>query len=143
MQSHLDNGIALFFVRFAALLAGIFGLVGLVLATVGIYGVIAYSVSQRTHEIGVRIALGAQRGDVLRMVIGHGLVLAITGATIGLAIALAVTRLMKSLLYEVSTTDPMTFTLVTVALLLVSFVAGWVPAHRATRIDPMAALRYE
>jgi predicted permease len=143
MTSHLRDGIALFFVRMGAKLAGAFGLLGLVLALVGIYGVVSYSVTQRTHEIGVRVALGANRSDVLKLVIGQGLLLTVCGVAIGMAAALAVTRVMSSLLYGVSTTDPLTFAFVPVLLTGVALAASFIPARRAMKVDPMVALRYE
>lgn len=127
--------------RLLAVLLGLFGAMGLVLGALGIYGVLAYLVSQRTREIGVRIALGAQRQDVLRMVVGSGLRLAGAGVGIGLAGALALTRLMQGVLFGVSAYDPLTFAAVAVGLVAVAAFASWIPALRATRIDPLEALR--
>jgi predicted permease len=129
--------------RFSAILLGSFALVALLLSGVGIYGVISYLIGQRTHEIGVRMALGAQQSKVLFQVLGAGLKLAITGAAIGLAAAFGLTRLMTSLLYGVSPTDPLTFAAVAVLLIVVALAACYIPARRAAAVDPMIALRHE
>lgn len=129
--------------RFSASLLAVFSVVALVMAAVGIYGVMSYSVLQRTHEIGVRMALGAQRFDVLKLMVKRGVVLGIAGVVVGLAASFGLTRLISSLLFEVTATDWATFAVVSVGLFLVTLLACYVPARRATRIDPLQALRYE
>ncbi|HKA19450.1 MAG TPA: FtsX-like permease family protein, partial [Blastocatellia bacterium] len=129
--------------RFNMILMTVFAGVALIMASIGLYGVISYSVSQRTHEIGIRMALGASRPSVLRLVVRNGMTLAIIGAALGVVASLALTRLISSLLYGVSPTDPLTFLTITLIITGVSFIATVVPAHRATRVDPMVALRYE
>jgi putative ABC transport system permease protein len=129
--------------RFLGQMFGAFAVVALLLAAIGVYGVMAYSVSRRTHEIGVRMALGARTGDVLRNVVGQGMLMAALGAAIGVVVALASTRLLGALLFEVSATDLPTFVAIPLALGAVAFLASWWPARRAAGVDPMAALRYE
>ncbi len=129
--------------RFSMAVLGVFAMLALALASVGIYGVISYLVGQRTQEIGIRIALGANRSDVLRMVLGDGMKMTLIGVVIGLAAALGLTRLMASLLFGVSATDPLTFTAVAMLLSVVALAACYIPARRAMRVDPMVALRYE
>jgi putative ABC transport system permease protein len=129
--------------RFNTLLLSIFASIALVLTAVGLYGVIAYSVTQRTHEIGIRVALGAQTGDVLWLVISRGMKLALIGLALGLVGAVALTRLMEKLLFDVSPTDPPTLLVVTLLLTNISLLACWLPAQRVARVDPMIALRYE
>jgi putative ABC transport system permease protein len=132
--------------QFSMLLFGIFAAAAMILAGIGIYGVLSYSVTQRTHEIGIRLALGAQTSDVLRLVVRQGLLLTIVGIAGGIAAALTLAKLLTSfseLLYEVKATDPLTFGLVALGLLLIAFAACYVPARRATKVDPMIALRGE
>jgi len=141
MESLIGKSVAR--ARFNTLLLTILSLIALLLAGVGIYSVMAYSVTQRTHEIGVRMALGARAGHVLRMVIARGMALVFVGLAIGTGLSLAVTRLMKTFLYDVSTTDALTFAGVPVLLALIALLACYLPARRAAKVDPMVALRYE
>jgi ABC-type antimicrobial peptide transport system permease subunit len=129
--------------RMLTRLASFFGLLALLLASIGLYGVMSYHVAGKTNEIGIRMALGAQAGDVLRLVLRRGMLLTGIGVAIGLAGALALTRLMTSLLFGVSPTDAATFTVVSLALIVVALLACYIPARRATKVDPLVALRYE
>jgi predicted permease len=141
MQERLGDSLAR--QRFSTTMLGAFALFALVLAMVGVYGVMSYLVTQGTHDIGVRIALGAQRGNILGMVVGRGMQLAVIGVGAGLLGAVALTRLMSSLLFGTTATDPVTFSAVSVILLAIALLATYIPARRATRVDPMVALREE
>jgi predicted permease len=129
--------------RFNLVLISLFAVLALTLAAVGIYGVMAYTVTQRTHEIGIRMALGAQNGDVLKLVLGQGMRLAVLGTALGIGGAFGLTRLMTSLLYQVKPGDPITFTCVPALLTVVTLTACWLPARRAAKVDPIVALRYD
>jgi putative ABC transport system permease protein len=129
--------------RFVAALLSLFAGLALTLAIIGIYGVMSYAVAQRTQEIGVRMALGAQYHDVLKLIMGHGVILTLIGIGLGLACALALTRVMASLLFEVKPTDATTFAVVSISLAIIAIVACYIPARRATKVDPLVALRYE
>lgn len=132
--------------RFPMILLGTFAGLAILLASVGIYGVISYSVAQRIHEIGIRMALGAHKGDVLRMMVGQGVALALAGLTIGVVAALMLTRVLSSfsvLLYGVGGSDPVTYITVSALLIFAAVAACYVPTRRAMRVDPMVALRYE
>ena len=129
--------------RLNLFLLGTFAASALALALMGIYGVIAYSVTQRTQEIGVRAALGAQRGQIVGMVVRQGIGTALFGIAVGLGAAFGLTRLMASLLYEVTPSDPATFAAVAFLLTAIALLAAWIPARKAARVDPLVALRYE
>jgi putative ABC transport system permease protein len=133
----------LFSTRFAALLGGAFGVMALSLAVVGLYGVVSFMVGRKTQEIGIRIALGAQQGSILRMVLANGISLALVGLLIGVVAAVLATPLMNGMLLDVNPRDPAIFLAIACALLAATVAASWIPARRATRVDPMTALRSE
>ena len=141
MESVISESIAT--PRFRTFLLGVFVAVALILAMVGIYGVMSYSITQRTHEIGIRLALGAQTSDVLKLVVGHSMALAFVGVVIGLAASFALTQVMSQLLFGIKPTDPLTFSVIALLLISVALLACCIPAQRATKVDPMVALRYE
>jgi putative ABC transport system permease protein len=141
MEDWVDSAVAA--PRYRTVLLGLFALVALVLASTGIYGVMSYSVTQRTHEIGVRMALGARQLDVLKLVVRQGMTLVVIGVALGLAGAIALTRVMSTLLFEVTEKDPATFAAVATLIAVIAFVACYIPAWRATKVDPLVALRYE
>jgi putative ABC transport system permease protein len=129
--------------RMAATFSGLLAILVMALAAMGLSGVIAYSVSRRTREIGVRLALGARPQDVLRLVVRQGMTLALVGVAFGLIASVALTRLMKTLLFGVTATDPLTLVAVAISLMSVALLASWIPARRAAKVDPMTALRHE
>jgi ABC-type antimicrobial peptide transport system permease subunit len=141
ITDHLEQ--AVFAQRIAATLLAIFGALALTLAAVGLYSVMAYAVSQRTHEMGIRLALGASPGELRRMIVGTGMKVAGIGLVLGAAAAAGVSRLLASLLNGVSPTDPLTFAVVLTTLAAVAFLAAFIPARRASSVDPIVALRYE
>jgi putative ABC transport system permease protein len=129
--------------RFNAMLTGLFAVVALVLASIGIFGVLNYTVAQRTQEMGLRVALGAQTRDVLQLVLGQGVRLILLGLAVGLVVSLALTRVLAGMLFGVTPTDPVTFVVVSLLLAGVALLACYLPARRATKVDPLVALRYE
>src|SRR5260370_15594818 len=141
LEEHV--GVSLYLQRMAATLLSIFGLLALSLAAIGLYGVMAYSVSQRTRELGIRISVGAERRDIFKLILGQGLVISVVGLLAGLVAALALTRLTAKLLYGVSATDPVTFIVIALLLLCVAMLASYFPARRATKVDPVIALRMD
>jgi putative ABC transport system permease protein len=143
LRNHLESSDDLWIVRTGARMFAIFGAVALLLAMVGLYGVRAYTVSRRTREIGIRMALGANAGDMLRGILREGLIVTSIGAGIGLLLSLAVGKALSSLLYRVSSVDPLVFSSAVILLVAISLLACYLPARRAARIDPMVALRYE
>jgi putative ABC transport system permease protein len=143
MDDVMGGGNGFFLMRIGAAFAAALGLMGLVLATVGVYGVVSYAASQRTQEIGIRVALGAKPRDIGRLVVGQGFVPVLMGLVAGLAVAAGLARLIANMLFGISPTDPMTFTAVPVALLAIAMIACYVPARRATRLDPVVALRQD
>ena len=143
MTESLQGGNGFFFLRIAATFAGALGGLSLLLAVVGMYGVISYAVNQRIHEIGIRIALGAQQQNIFSMVLGQGLKLAFTGLAIGVALSVGLSRFLASLLVNTGALDPLAYASAAVLLIAVAVLAGYIPARRAMRVDPMVALRYQ
>jgi len=142
MSQRIEDSPATFTRRYLAILIGIFAGVAVLLAAIGLYGVISYSVAQRTQELGVRIALGAQRRDIFKLVLGQGLLVTIIGIGIGLAGSFALTRFLSSLLFEVSPNDPANIAGVSALMILVALAACYIPTRRAANVDPLVALRY-
>jgi putative ABC transport system permease protein len=129
--------------RFAMIVLGAFAAAALLLASLGIYGVVSYLVGQRTRELGIRVALGASRRQILTLILGHGLKMTLAGVVVGLVAAFGLTRLMRTMLYGVGATDPITFAIIAVLLTTIALLACYLPARRATRVDPLVALRNE
>jgi predicted lysophospholipase L1 biosynthesis ABC-type transport system permease subunit len=142
-REHFDDDLQLWIVRAAAAMVSLFGALALLLAIVGVYGVMAYSVVRRTREIGIRTALGAEPGTVLRMILREGALMTLGGAALGLVIALGIGRMLSGMLYQISPVDPVAFTLAPAVLIATALFACWLPARRAARVDPMVALRNE
>jgi len=142
-HQHIDSNVELWMIRAAAAMLLIFGGLALTLAAVGVYGVKAYAVARRTREIGIRMALGAKPGEVVRMILREGLIMTLSGVALGFLLALGIGRLFSSMLYQVSPVDPVVFTLAPCVLLAASLLACWLPARRAASIEPMQALRAE
>lgn len=143
MSQMVEDSLSTFTRRYPAVLIGVFAGVAMLLAAIGLYGVISYSVAQRTQELGVRIALGAQRRDIFKLVLGQGLAVTIIGVVIGLAASFALTRFLSSLLFEVGPNDPLIIATVVALMILVSLAACYIPTRRAANVDPLTALRYE
>ena len=141
MQDYVSDAMAQ--TRYSLILIGALGAAALLLAAIGLYGVISYSVSQRTNEIGIRVALGGRQSDILKLVIGEGMILTAVGAIVGLIGAFALTQLMSGILFGVRASDPLTYAGITGLLAVIALLATFIPARRAARIDPMTALRYE
>jgi ABC-type antimicrobial peptide transport system permease subunit len=143
MRESLQGANGFFFFRFGAQITAVMGMLGLILAVVGIYSVVSYAAAQRTQEIGIRVAMGATSRDILKMVLRQGLGVVGIGLGLGLVIALAGTRVMSSFFMGIKPTDPLTFSVVVLLLTVIALFACWIPARRATRIDPLVALRHE
>ena len=141
IEDYLDGTLSV--PRFNTVLLALFAGLAMILTAVGLYGVISYTVAQRTHEIGIRMALGAKPKDMMKLIIGQGMKLGVTGVAIGIAIAMGLTHFLSSMLFGITATDPVSFAAVIVMLLLVVVMACYVPARRAMRVDPMIALRHE
>lgn len=141
MAEEVDNSVSKY--RLVAQLSAFFGMLAVFLVSIGIYGLFSYTVARRTNEIGIRMALGAKPSEIMQMVLREGELLTLLGLVIGLSVSLGLTRLLSSFLFNVHPADPLTFALATVFLILVSLMACYVPARRATRVDPIVALRYE